>query len=68
MKAFHNEGEVRLVLMKLREDVLLVQSIQQLLFGPMNESDTNTILRDSKKLSKRRRLILRDYIKEYALD
>lgn len=34
----------------------------------LDPSDTNTIVRDSKKCSKRKRLMLKDYIEEYAID
>ena len=34
----------------------------------LDPSDSNILLRDSKKLSKRKRLILKDYIEEYAID
>ena len=34
----------------------------------IDPSDTNTIVNDSKKLSRRKRLMLKDYIEEFALD
>ena len=70
MKAFHNEGEIEAGVDEVARGCLAGPVYTAAVIWPneIDPSDTNTILRDSKKLSKRRRLILRDYIKEYALD
>lgn len=70
MQAFHNENEIEAGVDEVARGCLAgpVYTAAVIWTNEIDPSDTNTILRDSKKLSKRRRLILRDYIKEYCLD
>lgn len=70
MKAFMNQGEIEVGVDEVARGCLAGPVYTAAVIWPneIDPSDTGVILRDSKKLSKRSRLILRDYIKEYALD
>jgi ribonuclease HII len=70
MQAYLNENEIEAGIDEVARGCLAgpVYTAAVIWTNEIDPSDTNTILRDSKKLSKRKRLILRDYIKEYSLD
>ena len=70
MKAFCNENEIEVGVDEVGRGCLAGPVYTAAVIWPqeIDPSDTNIIVRDSKKCSKRKRLMLKDYIEEYAID
>ena len=70
MKAYYYEDQVEAGVDEVARGCLAGPVFTSAVVWPkeVDPSDLNIIVKDSKKLSRRKRLILKDYIEEYALD
>lgn len=70
MKAYCNENEIEVGIDEVGRGCLAgpVYTAAVIWTDTIDPSDEGIILKDSKKLSRRKRLMLTDYIKEYAID
>tara|TARA_B100000787_G_C16194263_1_gene299624 strand:- start:2637 stop:3260 length:624 start_codon:yes stop_codon:yes gene_type:complete len=70
MKAYYYEDEIEAGVDEVARGCLAGPVFTSAVVWPkeIDPSDTNIIVDDSKKLSSRKRLILKDYIEEFALD
>lgn len=70
MKAYYHKDEIEAGVDEVARGCLAGPVFTSAVVWPkeIDPSDTNIIVNDSKKLSRRKRLMLKDYIEEYALD
>tara|TARA_B110001450_G_scaffold253054_2_gene275844 strand:- start:1971 stop:2594 length:624 start_codon:yes stop_codon:yes gene_type:complete len=70
MKAYYYRDEIEAGVDEVARGCLAGPVFTSAVVWPkeIDPSDTNTIVNDSKKLSRRKRLMLKDYIEEFALD
>jgi ribonuclease HII len=70
MKAYYYKDEIEAGVDEVARGCLAGPVFTSAVVWPkeIDPSDTNIIVNDSKKLSRRKRLMLKDYIEEYALD